>query len=396
MDCREAGGTVRRAAVTGIGVWSPFGKGRERLLSALCAGESALGRSRAFPGGFSATVPESPPWRRPGRARVLALEAVRLALADAGLPEPALARTGLVLGTIVGEAADGLAAARDGQSETRRRGLERAWSWDVLTRRVARRRGLGGASFCVSTACASGADALGLAAAEIVSGRADAVVAGGVETLTPFQWEGFRRLGALDPAAVRPFDRRRGGTGLGEGACLWVIEEEAAARRRGARILGWLAGWATCADAVSLAAPRPDGVGLFAAARRALSAAGLKASDLSLVVAHATGTTANDRAEALALRRLFGEEQSLPPVTGIKGAAGHCLGAAAALEAAAALGFLEIGQVPPAVGHEEPDAELGMGLVTGAPAPLAGSFALTLSAGFGGQNAALVLEGGSP
>jgi 3-oxoacyl-(acyl-carrier-protein) synthase len=219
------------------------------------------------------------------------------------------------------------------------------------------------------------------------------MVAGGVEVLAPFQWEGFRRLGALDPDGIHPFDRDRKGTGMGEGACFWVIEEECSARERGAKILGRIRGWATSTDGHSLVAPEPRGRGLRDAARRALAAARVGPGELSLILAHGTGTPANDKAEAQALLDLLGPDAGGVPVTGIKGATGHCLGASAAMEAAACLSFIRSGRAPPVVGLRTLDPELGITPVHTESREITGVLGLALSAGFGGQNAALVLEG---
>ena len=382
----------RPVAVTGIGALSPFGTGLEALVQGLFAGRTALARCPDLPGGMAGEVPGFGPGRRPGRARRLALAAAREALVQAQLPEKALARAGMCLGTIVGEAGNGLAAQEPGVSPGRRDALLAAWEWGTLARRVARRLGLGGAVIPISTACASGADALGLAALEVVTGRAPAMVAGGVEVLSPFQWEGFRRLGAMDPDGVHPFDAGRGGTGLGEGACFWVLEDEERARRRGAAVLGRLTGWGTAADAVSLASPDPAGRGLARAAAAALAVAGVDPGDLAFVLAHATGTPANDRAEAASLHALLGERACTLPLTALKGATGHCLGASAALEAAAALAFLRQAAIPPVVGLREPDPSLGLAPARGNPVSIPPGPALALASGFGGQNAALVLE----
>jgi len=380
-------------AFTGVGMLTPFGEGLEPLWEALFGNRTALRERPGFPGGVSGIVPGREDWRRPGRVRRLALDAGRQALREAQLPGGHLARTGLCLGTIVGEAGHGLRCQHPGLSPARRAGLRAAWSWGTLARRVARRLELGGVVIPVSTACASGADALGLAAAEIAAGRAPAMLAGGAEAVTPFQWEGFRRLGALDPEGVHPFDARRAGTGLGEGACLCVLEEESQARQRGAPILGRVLGWGTSADAMSLAAPDPAGRGLVRAARAALGQAGCSPEEVSFVVAHGTGTPTNDRSEALALREVFGARLPELPVTALKGATGHCFGASAAIEAAVALACLRHGSIPPVVGLRDLDPGLVVQPTRGGPRRVSPGVALALASGLGGQNTALVLGG---
>jgi 3-oxoacyl-[acyl-carrier-protein] synthase II len=239
----------------------------------------------------------------------------------------------------------------------------------------------------VSTACASGATALGLAADLLHGDRADLVVAGGYDILCRFVMRGFDALRSLTRERVRPFDRRRSGLLLGEGAALVAL-----ARGRGPG-LGWLLGHASASDGSHIAAPDPEGRGLEFAVRAAMAEAGVEARDVEFVSAHGTGTALNDRIETAVLHRVLGPRALDIPANSIKGALGHTMGAAATLEAIMCLLAARHGRVPPTVGLEEVDPACALGHVRGAATACRPRVSLSTSLGFGGCNAALVLAG---
>ena len=341
-----------------------------------------------------------------GRA---ALAAAREALLGAGLgTRGGGPRTGVVLGVGLGglhawERA--VLAAERGASVSPADSV--ASSPAAAPAEVARLAGATGPCRGVSTACAGGTDAIGDAAALIRRGRCDVVLAGGVEAgATATNAAGLRRSGALSAAgAARPFDAGRDGLVLAEGAAVLVLEEAGYAAARGARPLAEILGAASACDAGHPTAPRADGAMLAACGREALDEAGVAAGDLAAVDAHATGTRAGDAAEARALDAIFGG--ALPPVVATKGATGHAMAAAGALDAVVAVLALQRGLLPPVAGLRTVDPELGLdpaclgladsgasregefhsnGARAFAPGPV-----LSLSAGFGGYNAALVL-----
>jgi 3-oxoacyl-[acyl-carrier-protein] synthase II len=259
----------------------------------------------------------------------------------------------------------------------------------------------GGPRRMMAVACASGTQALGEAAELVRRGRAEACVAGGSSAmLTPFYLLGFARLGAVavdrageDPAAVcRPFDRARHGFALAEGAAALVVESYDSARQRGAEMLAELVGFGTSQDAFDLNRPLPDGAGAELAMRRALADAGLAPGDLDAVNAHGTATLAGDRAEAAALRRLLGEEQRRTPVSSAKGAIGHAMAAAGALEAIVACRTCATGLVPPTVNLRHPDPDCDLDHVIAEPRDAGARTVLSVSLGMGGQNAAVVVR----
>jgi 3-oxoacyl-[acyl-carrier-protein] synthase II len=265
---------------------------------------------------------------------------------------------------------------------------------------VSMRHGLRGQAFGVVSACSGGAHALGLAARMIQYGDADAVLAGGSEaTLTEFAFGGFNAMQALSPTGIsRPFDARRDGFVMGEGAAALVLEEAASAQARGATILGELAGYGSTADAHHLTAPDPEGGPAAQAISLALADAGLAPDEVDYINAHGTSTPLNDPAETVALKRALGDEQARRiPISSTKSAIGHLLGAAGAVEAVATLETLRTGIVPPTLGLEVPDPACDLDYVPGEARrispnghPLA---AVSNSFAFGGHNVALVLKG---
>jgi 3-oxoacyl-[acyl-carrier-protein] synthase II len=253
----------------------------------------------------------------------------------------------------------------------------------------------------IVSACSSGAHAVGAAMRMIQYGDADAAVAGGAEaTLTEFGFACFNALQALSPSGIsRPFDARRDGFVMGEGAGMLVLEEERAAQERGATILGEVAGYGSTSDAHHLTAPEPTGEPAARAIELALRDAGLTPDDVSYVNAHGTSTPLNDAAETAALKRALGESRAKRiPVSSTKSAIGHLLGAAGAVEAVATVETLRTRVIPPTLGYEVPDPELDLDYVPGEARPLLTAngqppAAISNSFAFGGHNVALVLRG---
>ena len=263
--------------------------------------------------------------------------------------------------------------------------------YDSPARNLARGLGARGPVLTVSTACASGATALGVGADLVREGVADVVVAGGYDVLCRFVMRGFDVLRALTRDAIRPFDRRRSGTLLGEGAGLVLLarEQDAADGPRLGRLLGHASG----SDGSHIAAPDPNGRGLEYSVRAALAEAGVAPPAIDFVSAHGTATPLNDRVETTVLKRVLGRRAHEIPVNSIKGYMGHTMGAAATLEAIMCLLAARHGVIPPTFGLEEPDPECDLDYVPRTPRPARPRIMLSTSAGFGGCNASLVLEG---
>jgi 3-oxoacyl-[acyl-carrier-protein] synthase II len=380
-----------RVVVTGAGVQSPVGLGVPAFWDALVAGRSGarpIARFRADD--LAPNVAAEVTWDDGDvdRAGALALRAASEALADAGLAPGAAApsRLGVALGTTLGgmtifEAWDAAAAPVEG--------IERVPYYGPAAR-LARHVGARGPVATPQLACASGTHAVALGAAWIRAGRADVVLAGGTDLLCRFVVAGFNCLRATSDVA-RPFDRRRKGLVLGEGAAIVVLESEAHARARGAAVRACVTGVGAAADATHMTAPDREGAGAARAIRAALDDAGLAPSNVGFVSAHGTGTPYNDAMEAAALTRVFGAGRV--PVDSIKGAIGHTLGAAGAIEAVVCLRVLETGLVPPTTGLEEVDpACASLDVVHGAARRVDARAVVSTSSGFAGANAALVLE----
>jgi 3-oxoacyl-[acyl-carrier-protein] synthase II len=253
--------------------------------------------------------------------------------------------------------------------------------------------GAHGPGFSVSSACATGSHAIGEAKRMIERGEADVVVAGGTEAaMTPLCMAAFERMGALSRQGVsRPFDARRDGFVMGEGAGVLVLERGDLARERGAKIFGYVVGYGASNDAFHMTQPDESGRGAAKAMRAALSDAGVEPSEVGYINAHGTSTPFNDRIETLAIHAVF--NGGSPPVSSTKSAIGHLLGAAGAVEAVAVLGALDRGILPPTLNFGEPDPECDLDYVPDGPREAPGlELALSNSFGFGGQNACLAIR----
>lgn len=252
---------------------------------------------------------------------------------------------------------------------------------------VARRLGLEGPRCNINAACASATIALALAASRIQQGQADSILVCGMDLVSEFVFSGFSALHALSPQACRPFDVDRDGLLLGEGAaCLLLTSDRG--RRSGHRRLGRIAGWGIASDAHHITAPSRTGEGLILAVRQALDRAGLKPSDIAAINAHGTGSVYNDAMELTAFAALF---DSLPPFHSVKGATGHTMGACGTIEAIVGLSSLEHQCLPPTVCLENPEPG-GRGRVSAQAQPFSGDYLLATNSGFGGINAAVILQ----
>jgi 3-oxoacyl-[acyl-carrier-protein] synthase II len=397
----------RRVVITGVGAVTPLGVGAAPLHERWAAGTSGIVDGAGACGEFvpreHLSVKEV---RRLDRFSQLAIVAADEAAAQAGwtggLPVESL-RAGCVIATGIG----GIETVETQHDVMRDRGAKMVsplgipqYMPNAAAAAVSMRYGLQGQTFGVVSACSSGGHALGLAARMIQYGDADAAIAGGSEaTLTAFGFACFQSMQALSPTGTsRPFDARRDGFVMGEGAAMLVLEEESAARARGATVLAELAGYGSTADAHHLTAPDPTGVPAARAITLALGDAGITPDELDYVNAHGTSTQLNDAAETAALKAALGEERAHQvPISSTKSAIGHLLGAAGAVEAVATVATLRSGTIAPTLGLEVPDPELDLDYVPGTARALprdAGrpAAALSNSFAFGGHNVALVLR----
>jgi 3-oxoacyl-[acyl-carrier-protein] synthase II len=397
----------RKVVVTGVGAVTPLGLGATTLHERWAAGEVGIVDGRAACRDFQPkehlSVKEA---RRLDRFAQLAVVAAGEALGEAGWADEVPydpARVGCVIATGIG----GQGTLESQLEVLRERGARMVsplgipqYMPNAAAAAVTMKYKLQGQSYCVASACASGAHAVGSALRMIQYGDADAVVCGGAESaLTDFAFACFNSMEALSPQGIsRPFDARRDGFVMGEGAGMLVLEDEQSARERGATVLGEVAGWGSTTDAYHLTAPDATGGPASRAIELALRDAGADASQIDYINAHGTSTQLNDAAETVALRLALGAEAKRVPISSTKSAIGHTLGAAGAVEAVATLRTLVTGVIPPTLGYEVPDPELDLDYVPGEARPLVTGnghppLALSNSFAFGGHNVVLALRG---
>lgn len=400
---------MRRVVISGVGSWNGFGAGVGAFLGALRGGGCAIGAMTLFPSDayrthraavapevdLGASVPERLA-RRLSRSDRMAIAAAREAwcasgLAASGVPPERIA-------TVIGGTTGGMLEAEEELRRFHAGEIPRmephrlvAMPVHATGEAIAALLGCRGPRVTVVTACSSSANSIGLAADLIQEGRADAAIAGGTDAHCRMTYAGFNALQALDPEVCRPFDRRRAGLSLGEGAAIVVLEEEAHARRRGAAILAEFLGYGTSADAHHMTAPDPEGRGAVKAMRRALAEAGLEPAAVDYVNAHGTGTPQNDPIETRAIHTVFGDHARRLAVSSTKSQTGHCLGAAGAIEILATVLAIHHGFVPPTVNLEEPDPLCDLDYVPREARAQRVRVALSNSYGFGGNNTSVVL-----
>jgi 3-oxoacyl-[acyl-carrier-protein] synthase II len=390
---------MRRVVVTGLGAVTPFGSGVKAYWAGLAAGTCAIRpltviEADGFRCRIAAEVPEvSSGSPRRSRADRLALGAAVEALDDAGLSAADRAEAALVTGAVGG----GMLEA-EAWYWARARG-ERPAGWAAALRAIlpgshaealGHRLRLGGPRHTVVTACSSGAVALAEAADLVADGVVDVAVAGGVDAMTRMCFMGFNALKLLDPEPCRPFDRDRRGMSIGEGAAFVVLEAAERARARGARVHAELAGHGMTTDAFHVTAPEPEGEGMARAMCAALAAGRVSPSAVGYVNAHGTATPQNDRIEARAIARVFGEGG--PLVSSTKSMIGHTMAAAGALEAVATVLALTQELVPPTATLVTPDPEVAFDCVPRVAREAAVECAISNSFGFGGQNVTLLFR----
>jgi 3-oxoacyl-[acyl-carrier-protein] synthase II len=398
----------RRVVITGLGAVTPLGVGAEALYSRWAAGDCGIldgaGACTDFEPSELLSVKEM---RRLDRFSQFALVAAGEAVADAGW-DGALPYDPMRVGCIIATGIGGIQTIELQHDVLRDRGPARmsplgipAQMSNAAAAAVSMKFGLKGQMYSVVSACSSGAHAIGCALRMIQYDDADAVVVGGAEaTLTPFGFGSFNSMQALSPTGIsRPFDARRDGFVMGEGAGVLVLEEAGAAAARGAKVLGEVTGYGSTSDAYHLTAPEPSGDAATRAIELALNDARIGPDEVDYVNAHGTSTQLNDAAETAALKRALGGARARKvPVSSTKSAVGHLLGAAGAVEAVATVKTLSTRTIPPTVGYEVPDPDCDLDYVPGEARPLVMSnghppVAISNSFAFGGHNVTLVFRG---
>ena len=392
------------AVISGCGAVSPFGCGVPAFWAGLLRGGSAL-RDSSFAGGAAKAgeVPDFDAERELGnelasrldRITQFAVVAAREALRDADLDLAEIdpSRVGVILGTTLGGmqiGEDYRRAKHSGTGFAARQLLH--FPYYAVANRLARELDVRGPVISPSIACASGTHAVGLALELIRRGQADVFIAGGAEALCDFVVSGFACLRATTREAVRPFDARRDGLGLGEGAAVLIVESGDSARRREKHADVEVVSAGLAGDASHMTAPARDGAGAIRAMRAALDDAGVGGDVVDFISAHGTGTVYNDAMEIAAISTLFGEGAAQIPVNSIKGAIGHSLGAAGSFEAIMCARVIREGLIPPTAGCEQLDPNCPLDIVVGEARRRDVNVVLSTSSAFAGNNAAIVLR----
>jgi 3-oxoacyl-[acyl-carrier-protein] synthase II len=397
----------RRVVITGLGAVTPLGVGaatlHERWASGIVGIADGFGRSLEFDPSEHLSIKEA---RRLDRFSQFALVAAGEALAEAGwIDGPPIDpfRAACVIATGIG----GQGTIETQLEVMRERGERQVsplgvpqYMPNAAAAAITMKHNLRGQSFQVGSACASGAQGIGLALRMIQYGDADAVVCGGSEaTITSFAAASFRNMQALSQSGVsRPFDKRRDGFVMGEGAGVLVLEAAEVAAERGATVLAEVAGFGSTTDAHHLTAPDPSGDPASRAIELAIADAGATPDQIDYINAHGTSTELNDAAETRAIKSALGEVAMRIPVSSTKSSIGHLLGAAGAVEAVATVRTLITGVIAPTLGYEVPDPELDLDYVPGESRPLVAPdgrpvLALSNSFAFGGHNVTLAIRG---
>lgn len=406
----------RKVVVTGLGCVSPLGNNMDDTWTALLAGKSGAAPITLFDASrhktrFAAEVKGfdaagmfgAREARKMDRYTQFATAATLEALAHAGLTvdESNRDRVGILIGTGIG----GIGTLLEQAEVLRERGPERVSPFlvpmmisDSAAGMIAIRVGARGPNMAVATACATGTNALGEAAAIIRRGAAEVMIAGGAEAaIVSLAMAGMNVMGALSTrnespeTASRPFDKERDGFVMAEGAGILILEEEEHARARGARILCEFKGYGTTDDAHHISAPAENGAGAALSMSLALRDAGLKPEDIGYINAHGTSTPLNDKSETAAIKTVFGEHAYRVAISSTKSMTGHMLGASGAVEAAVCVKVFEHNILPPTVHYSTPDPECDLDYVPNQPRAAQPEYAMSNSFGFGGHNATLIL-----
>jgi 3-oxoacyl-[acyl-carrier-protein] synthase II len=407
----------RRVVVTGIGLLSPLGTGTEKNWQALLRGESGIAPLTRFDVSRYATrfggevkdfdplvfidrkdVRKMDPFIRYG------LAAAEMAVADSGIDRADLQSDRA--GTYVGSGIGGLGSIEENLKVLWEKGPDRVSPFFLIqtiineaTGQISIRYGAKGPNCANATACSTGSHAIGDSARIIARGEADIMITGGAEApLTPLSLAGFNAIKAISeqndaPAkASRPFDAKRNGFVMGEGAGVLILEELGRALRRNARIYAEVVGYGMTSDAFHVAAPAPDGDGAIRVMRRALEDAGIGPDAVQYINAHGTSTELNDKIETAAIKTVFGDHARRVAVNSTKSMTGHLLGAAGGLEAGITALALFHQIMPPTINYEFPDPECDLDYVPNAARKGEIVHALSNSFGFGGTNASLILK----
>ena len=399
----------KRVVITGMGIFCSIGRNVEEFARSLKEGKSGIGQISLFdtskyPSKLGAQIGDYHPERflgkkelkRLSRTDQFALIAAEEAVGDSGINSYAPEEVGICLGAGAG----GMFEAEAYHRETLLKGKSRAslllpFIPSFTANRVAQRFRFSGPMATITTACSSSATSIGYGADLIRNGKAKAVLCGGSDALSELTFGGFNSLRATDPSPCRPFDKKRAGMSLGEGAAILVLEGLDEAMKRGARIYAEFLGYGIGGEAYHITAPEPTGMMEARIMGKALEESEIKPSEVDYINAHGTGTPLNDKVETRSIKRVFGERAYSIPVSSIKSMVGHCLGSAGATEAVASILSIVHGFVPPTVNHQEGDEDCDLDYVPGKSREVNVKVVLSNSFAFGGNCTTIIFGKGA-
>jgi 3-oxoacyl-[acyl-carrier-protein] synthase II len=396
----------KRVAITGIGVFCSTGKDVIEFYQSLKEGQTGIGAVTLFdtskyPCKIGAEIRDYRPekffgkkeLKKISRADQFALIASEEAVKASGIDSFPSEEVGVCLGAGAG----GMFEAETYHREILLKGRSKpSLIWPFIpsytTDRVAERFGFSGLRFTVTTACSSSATAIGYGADLIRSGRCKAVLCGGSESLSELTFGGFNSLKAMDPSPCKPFDRKRAGMSLGEGAGIIILEDFDEAVKRGVRIYAEFLGYGIGGEAYHITAPEPTGMREARIMREAIEEGGILITEVDYINAHGTGTPLNDKVETLSIKNVFGERAYSIPVSSIKSSVGHCLGSAGAIEAIASILSMVHQFIPPTLNHQEGDEDCDLDYIPGKSHEMELKVVLSNSFAFGGNCTTLVFR----
>ena len=407
----------RRVVVTGIGTINPLANNVENSWSNLISGKSGIDNITSFdttnlPVKFAGEVKDfdandymgKQHARKLDRSAHLTIFAAEQALLDAGLDTDS--RLGDEVGIVLGTGIGGIGATEDAVRIYDTRGPSRINPLAITqlmpnssTGQVAIRFGIEGPSLTITTACAASANSVGEAKNLIERGVVDTVVAGGTESgTTPMTIGAFAQIRALSTnnqspkEACRPFDKNRDGFVMAEGSTILILENEETAKKRGAKIYGYVDGYGSTTDAYHITAPSEGGEGAVRAMKKALEDAGVNKEEINYINAHGTSTPINDKNETMAIKSVFGENAKSTTISSTKSMTGHLLGGAGAFEAMVSLLVMQNNKVPPTINLTTADDECDLNYTPNVSIDLEVNKVMSNSFGFGGHNGVLIFS----
>ncbi len=394
----------KRVAVTGMGIFCSTGRNVEEFLRSLKEGRTGIGPMTLFdpspyPSKIAAEIRNYRPedffdrkeLRRISRADQFALLAAEEAVRTSGIGTVPADEIGVCLGAGAG----GMREAETYHRGVLLEGKSRPCLLEPFipshgTDCIAERFGYSGVRMTVTTACSSSATAIGYGGDLIRAGRARAVLCGGSEALSELTFGGFNSLRAMDPFPCRPFDRKRAGLSLGEGAAILILEDLDRAVRRGAEIHAEFLGYGAGGEAYHMTAPEPGGASEARIMGQAIEDAGVSPAKIDYINAHGTGTPLNDKVETLAIKKALGDTAYAIPISSLKSMVGHCLGSAGAIEAIASILSIAHRFIPPTLNHQEGDEDCDLDYVPGKTREKEVRTVLSNSFAFGGNCTTLI------